>query len=244
MAARLNWTRPGRICSWPSITISRFADCFADARKFLSESIRVSQDITTRSLQRIASRMASGGFPQVVVFNPVSWRRQSWIEVPVAFERGYAKGLEVRHEGKIVPAVILSADSYSDGSLREAKLAVLADLDGLSVGAFELRPAPAGCGGEQPRRDARGQRESGPHDAVLGGSLSSGWGPVVDQGPAQRDRSFCGRRRRVVCSPGRIDGQDMISKGHWVPGGGACRRDLGRRPPERPDRHDSVHRWR
>ncbi len=136
--------------AWKSLLVAQHHDIqicglLADARKFLPESIRTSQDITTKSLQRIASRMASGGFPQVVIFNPVSWRRQSWIEIPVAFEKGFAKGLEVRHEGKIVPSVILSADSYSDGNLREAKLAVLADLDGLSVGAFELRPAGAGA---------------------------------------------------------------------------------------------------
>ena len=136
--------------AWKSLLVAQHHDIqicglLADARRFLPESIRTSQDVTTKSLRRIAARMASGGFPQVVIFNPVSWRRQSWIEIPVAFEKGFAKGLEVRHEGKIVPSAILSADSYSDGNLREAKLAVLADLDGLSVGAFELRPTDAGA---------------------------------------------------------------------------------------------------
>ena len=198
--------------AWKNLLVAQHHDIqicglLADARKFLPESIRSSQDVTTRSLQYLASRMASGGFQQVVVFNPVSWRRQAWIEVPVAFEKGYAKSLEVRHDGKIVPAVVLSADSYSDGSLREAKLAVLADLDGLSVGVFELRPTTAGAPTKRSGRGARLTARIWRSRRRSGRFASSRMGAYRRSKTSAAGRSSCGRRRRVACSRARsMDG--------------------------------------
>jgi alpha-mannosidase len=206
--------------AWKNLLVGQHHDIqicglLPDARKFLSESIRVSQDVITKSLQHVGSRMVSGGFPQVVIFNPVSWRRQTWMEVPVAFERGYAKNLEVRHEGKVVPAAILSADSYSDGSLQEIKLAVLADLDGLSVGTFELRPATT--------HSVTPSERSAMHIESENLALTTPFWEVrfhPDGGLSSiKDR----RSGQVFLRPqatsglfsGKIDGQDMVSKGHW-----------------------------
>jgi alpha-mannosidase len=205
--------------AWKSLLVAQHHDIqicglLADARKFLPESIRTSQDTTTKSLRQIASRMASGGFPQVVIFNPVSWRRQSWIEIPVAFERGFAKGLEVRHEGKIVPSVILSADSYSDGNLREARLAVLADLDGLSVGAFELHPAATGTVAGDAAAihvDSRTLALGTPFWEARfhpDGGLSS----LKDR---RTGTEFLRPQAASYLFAGKIDGQDMTSKGQW-----------------------------
>ena len=205
--------------AWKNLLVAQHHDIqicglLADARKFLPESIRLSQEITTKSLRRIAARMASGGAPQLVVFNPVSWRRQSWIEVPVAFERGYAKGLEIRHEGKIVPAAMVSADSYSDGSLREAKLAVLADLDGLSVGAFELRPATSGSATSDPdamQIDSENLAITTPFWEIrfrADGGLSS----IKDRRSGQE---FLRPQTTSSLLAGKVEGRDMISKGHW-----------------------------
>lgn len=205
--------------AWKSLLVAQHHDIqicglLADARKFLSESIRASQDVSTKSLQYLGSRMASSGFPRLVIFNPVSWRRQAWIEAPVALERGYAKSLEVRHEGKIVPAAVLSADSYSDGSLREAKLAVLTDLDGLSVGAFELCPTTASSAVSDPGT----MRVDSEHLAIVtpfwevrfhpeGGILS-----VKDRRSGQE---FLRPQATSGLFAGKISGQDMTSKGHW-----------------------------
>jgi alpha-mannosidase len=205
--------------AWKSLLVAQHHDIqicglLADARKFLPESIRTSQEVTTKSLERIAARMASGGFPQVVIFNPVSWRRQSWIEIPVAFEKGFAKGLEVRHEGKIVPSVIRSADSYSDGNLREAKLAVLADLDGLSVGAFELHPATTGVtagDAEAIQVDSRTLALATPFWEARfhpDGGLSS----LKDR---RTGAEFLRPQAASYLFAGKIDGQDMASKGQW-----------------------------
>jgi len=205
--------------AWKNLLVAQHHDIqicglLADARKFLSESLRASQAITTRSLQRIGSRMASGGFPQVVVFNPVSWRRQSWIEVPLALERGYAKTLEVRHEGKPVPAAILSADSYSDGSLRDAKLAILADLDGLSVGTFELRPAASGSAA------GPGVMNVDPENLTI---TTPFWearfqpdGGISSLKDRRGGQEFLRPQGASGLFTGKIDGRDTISKGHWA----------------------------
>lgn len=205
--------------AWKNLLVAQHHDIqicglLADARRFLPESIRLSQEITTQSLRQIASRMASGGFPQLVVFNPVSWRRQSWIETSVAFEKGFAKGLEVRHEGKIVPAVVVSADSYSDGNLREAKLAFLADLEGLSVGAFELRPTTPGTATSNPDAmhvDSDSLAITTPFWEVrfrADGGLSS----IKDKRSGQE---FLRPQTASGLFAGKIDGRDMTSKGRW-----------------------------
>ncbi len=205
--------------AWKSLLVAQHHDIqicglLADARRFLPESIRRSQDITTKSLGRIAARMASGGFPQVMIFNPVSWRRQSWIEMPVAFEKGFAKGLEVRHEGKTVPSAILSADSYSDGNLREAKLAVLADLDGLSAGAFELRPAGAAA--------VAGDAGAIQVDSQSLALTTPFWevrfhpdGGLLSLKDRRSGAEFVPPQAARYLFAGKIDGQDMMSKGHW-----------------------------
>ncbi len=207
--------------AWKNLLVAQHHDIqicglLADARRFLSESMRVSQVVTTKSLRQIGSRMATGGLPQLVIFNPVSWRRQVWLEVPVALERGYAKGLEVRHEGKIVPAAILSADSYSDGSLREARLAVLADLNGLSAGAFELRPAAANSATlSEPNAmhvDSNNLALTTPFWEARfcpDGGISS----LKDRHTGAEFLRPQGSRCVFV---GKIDGQDVNARGRWV----------------------------
>ncbi len=207
--------------AWKNLLVAQHHDIqicglLTDARKFLPESLQASRDITTRSLQWIGSRMASGGFPQLVLFNPVSWRRQSWIEVPVAFEKGFATGLEVRQDGKIVPSAIRSADTYSDGRLRVAKLAVLADLDGLSVGTFELRPASTGAttvsNPDVMHVDTEHLALTTPFWEVRfhpEGGLSS----IKDQ---RTGEEFLRPQGASGLFAGKVNGQDMTSKGPWV----------------------------
>ena len=207
--------------AWKSLLVAQHHDIqicglIPDARKFLSQSIRSSQDVISRSLQQIASRMGTKDSQQVVIFNPVSWRRQSWMEVPVALARGYARDLQVSHDGKVVPAAILSADSYSDGSLREARLAVLADLDGLSVGAFELRPAAA--------NSATVSEQDVMHVDSSNLALTTPFWDIrfcPDGGISSiKDRRTGAEFLRPQGSSrifaGRIDGQDVSAKGRWV----------------------------
>jgi len=206
--------------AWKSLLVAQHHDIqicglLPDARKFLSESIGASQDVTQRSLIQIASRMNSGGFPQLLVFNPASWRRKGWIEAPVAFDRGYAKALEVRHEGKTVPATILSADSYSDGSLRQIKLAVLADLDGLSVGTFELCPASI----DSPAADSGGAVQVDNAKLAL---TTAFWevrfhpdGGLSSLKDRRSGEEFLRPQGTHGLFAGKIDEQDMDAKGQW-----------------------------
>ncbi|OHB64438.1 MAG: hypothetical protein A2Y77_10545 [Planctomycetes bacterium RBG_13_62_9] len=207
--------------AWKNLLVAQHHDIqicglLADARKFLSESVRSSQDVIRRSLLYIGSRMPGRESPQLVVFNPVSWRRQSWIEVPVALPRGSGRNLQVTHEGKTVPSAILSADSYSDGSLRDVRLAVLAELDGLSVGSFHLRPAAAGSGtgseGDAMRVDGENLALTTPFWEIRfhpDGGISS-------MKERRTGQEFLRGEMRSCLFAGRIDGQEMVSKGHWV----------------------------
>ena len=215
--------------AWKNLLVAQHHDIqicglLPDARKFLSESIRSSQDVAARSLQYLASRMNSQGSSQLVLFNPVSWRRQSWVEVPVSLPRGYAKGLRVARGDAVVPSAILSADLHSDGSLREFKLAILADLEGLSAASCELRPGPAGAATDDksavmdvdsenltlatPFWDVRFHRDGG---------VSS----IKDRRSGQE---FLRPQSPGALFAGKIDGQDLTSKGQWVlePGRGGA----------------------
>jgi hypothetical protein len=108
----------------------------------------------------------------------------------------------------------VSADSYSDGSLREAKLAVLADLDGLSVGAFELRPTTPGTATSDPdamQVDSNNLAITTPFWEVrflADGGVSS----IKDKRSGQE---FLRPQATSGLFAGKIDGRDMTSKGHW-----------------------------
>jgi hypothetical protein len=132
--------------AWKNLLVAQHHDIqicglLSDARRFLPESINISENIIKSSLQHIASQISGGEATQVVVFNPVSWRRKEWFEVSASLPRGYAKNLQILHGDKIIPSAILTADLYSDGSLRDIKLALSSDLPGLSVASYRLVPA-------------------------------------------------------------------------------------------------------
>jgi len=203
--------------AWKNLLVAQHHDIqicglLPDARKFLSESIRSSQDVTTRSLQYLASRMNSQGSPQLVLFNPVSWRRQSWVEAPVSLPRGYAKSLHVTHADTVVPSGILTADLHSDGSLREVKLAVRADLEGLSVVCYELRPGASDSTTSDVVIDNKNLALTTPFWDVhfhRDGGVSS----IRDKRSGQE---FLRSQSQGGLFAGKIDGQDLTSKGQWV----------------------------
>jgi alpha-mannosidase len=203
--------------AWKSLLVAQHHDIqicglLPDARKFLSESIHASQGVTTKSLHYLASRMNSRGSSQLVLFNPVSWRRQSWVEVPVSLPRGYAKNLQVVHGDTVVPAAVLSADLHSDGSLREIKLAVLADLEGLSVASYELRPGAVNSATGDMVIDSKNLALTSPFwDVRLhrDGGVSS----IKDK---RSGREFLRAESPACLFAGKIDGQDVTSKGQWV----------------------------
>jgi len=215
--------------AWKNLLVAQHHDIqicglLPDARKFLSESIRSSQDVTTRSLQYLASHMNSRGSPQLVLFNPVSWRRRSWVEVPVSLPQGYAKSLQVTHGDVVVPSAVLSADLYSDGGLREIKLAVLADLEGLGVASYDLRPGPPKA---TPAEESNALRIDNENLALV----TPFWdvrfgrdGGVASIKDKRSGEEFLRPQPPGCLFAGKVDGQDMTSKGSWVlePGRGGA----------------------
>jgi alpha-mannosidase len=203
--------------AWKSLLVAQHHDIqicglLPDARKFLSESIRSSQDVATRAMQYLASRMSSRGSWQLVLFNPVSWRRQSWIEAPVSLPRGYAKSLQVIHGDAVVPSAVLSADLHSDGSLRELKLAVFADLEGLGVVSYELRPGVVDSATGDMVIDSRNLALTTPFWDIRfdrDGGVSS----IKDK---RTGEEFLRPESPGGLFAGKIDGQDVTSKGQWV----------------------------
>ncbi len=203
--------------AWKNLLVAQHHDIqicglLPDARKFLSASIRSSQDVAARSMQFLASRMNSRDSWQLIVFNPVSWRRQSWVEVPVALPRGYAKNLQVVHGDTVVPSAVLSADLHSDGSLREIKLAVLADIEGLAAVSYELRPGALGSANSGMTIDSENLSLATPFWDVRfhrDGGVSS----IKDK---RSGEEFLRSESPACLFAGTIDGQEATSKGQWA----------------------------
>ena len=204
--------------AWKDLLVAQHHDIqicglLSDARRFLPRSIETSQSVTESSLRFLASRM-SGDKPQIVVFNPVSWLRKEWVRVPVSLPRGWAKHLEVRHDDRLIPSAVLSADLHSDGSLRDVGLGIQANLPGLSVASYALVPADgdsaAGAGALQV--DPENLSVTTPHLEVRfhpDGGLSA----LVDK---RTDRQWIQAGKRSGFFAGRIDDKDVQSKGTWV----------------------------
>ncbi len=204
--------------AWKNLLIAQHHDVqicglLSDARSFLPKSIAVSQDVTRSALQYIASQM-SDKYPQVAVFNTVSWPRKAWLEVPVSLPRGYARKLAVRRGDNILPSAILSADLHSDGSLRDIDLAVCAEWPGLSVSSCSLVPAetttpvisdelsidPVNLTIDSPYLKIRLHPEGG---------ISS----ITDKKTGTR---LTGTAERAAFFAGKIDGSEQTSNGRWV----------------------------
>lgn len=204
--------------AWKNLLVAQHHDIqicglLSDARTFLPKSIDTSENVTKASLKFLASRM-SGDKPQVVVFNPVSWPRKDWVQVPMSLSRGWARRLEVRHDDRIVPSAILSADLHSDGSLRDISLGIQADLPGLSVASYALAPADGDSAAEAGTLEIDSENLSitTPHFEVRfhhDGGLSS----LVDK---RAGGELIRTGKRSAFFAGRIDGQDVQSKGTWV----------------------------
>ncbi len=204
--------------AWKNLLVAQHHDIqicglLSDARTFLPKSIETSENVIESSLRFLASQMSGDG-PQVVVFNPVSWPRREWLDVPLSLPRGWAKHLQVRHGDQVVPSAILSADLFSDGSLRDINLAIQTDLAGLSVASYTLVPSDstyaAGTGNLQ--IDPENLALSTPDFEIRfhpDGGLSS----LIDKHTG-RDLIRTGKRSAFFA--GRIDGKDVQSKGTWV----------------------------
>jgi alpha-mannosidase len=204
--------------AWKNLLVGQHHDIqicglLDDARRFLPESINISQNVLKSSLQQIASQMSAGDNPQIVVFNPVSWQRKEWFEISVSLPRGFAKNLQIVHGDKIIPSAILAAGLHSDGSLKDIKLALYADLTGLSVCSYKLVPIENKLSNEDKKLtvDSQNLTITTPFIEVHfdpKGGISS----MKDR---RTSKELLVPEKRSTFFAGRIDGKDIESGGLW-----------------------------
>jgi len=205
--------------AWKNLLVAQHHDIqicgiLADARRFLPASLSASQEVTSSALRHIASRLDSGGGPQVVVFNPMSWSRQAWLEVPVSLPRGYAKDLQLRCGGKPVPCAVLSADLHSDGSLRDLRLALRPELPGLSVSACQLIPKTDSS--VPPSNGLIIDRQHKRLETPFVRASFHKQGGLVSLQDQTTGLDYLQNNRRSACFTGVIEGRDVTSQGQVV----------------------------
>jgi alpha-mannosidase len=209
--------------AWKSLLVAQHHDVqicglLADARRFLNSSIGASERVKDASLSYVASRMEGGENCQVTVFNPQCRPRREWVNADVSLEQGTLKDIEVRRGGKTVEAALLSADRYSDGSIRKARIAILADAPGLGFVSYWLasRQDKQTQGERAIDIDRENLRVTTPH-AVIKLNRDGGISSLVDRHTG-KELFRAGKRSCLLA--GRIDGKDCESKGSWVLEGG------------------------
>ena len=205
--------------AWKNLLVAQHHDIqicgiLDDARRFLPESINISENVLKSSMQHIASQMSAGDNPQVVVLNPVSWRRKEWFEISVSLPRGYAKNLQVLHGDKIIPSAILAADLNSDGSLRDIKLALYADLPGLSVCSYRLIPTDGKPSDENEKLSVDSQNLT-----ITTPFMEVHFNPkggVSSMKDKRTGKELLESKKRSAFFAGRIEGKDVESGGLWA----------------------------
>jgi len=204
--------------AWKNLLVAQHHDIqicgiLDDARRFLPESISISEKVLKSSLQQIASQMSAGDNPQVVVLNPVSWHRKEWFEISVSLPRGYAKNLQVMYGDKIIPSAILAADLHSDGSLRDIKLALYADLPGLSVCSYRLIPSEGKPADENKKLTVDSQNLT-----ITTQFLEVHFDPeggISSMKDMRTGKELLDAKKIRALFAGRIDGNDVGSGGLW-----------------------------
>ena len=204
--------------AWKNLLVAQHHDIqicgiLDDARRFLPESISISEKVLKNSLQRIASQMSAGDNPQVVVFNPVSWQRKEWFEVSISLPRGFAKNLHIMHGDKIIPSAILAADLHSDGSLRDIKLALCADIPGLSVYSYKIIPGENKSSIEDKKLNVDSQNL-----AITTPFIEVHFDPkggISSMKDGRTSKELLVPEKTSAFFTGRIDGKNVVSGGLW-----------------------------
>lgn len=131
--------------SWKNLLVGQHHDVqicglLDDARRFLSQSLKLSQEVQTSSLQALSAKMSGGNLGQVTVFNPLSWPSRQWIAAEVTLPAGI-KALDVTQNGTPVDSLLQPIETHPDGSVQRAQLWLRADLPGLTLKSYAIRPA-------------------------------------------------------------------------------------------------------
>ena len=205
--------------AWKNLLVAQHHDIqicglLEEARRFLPASIELSGRVRDASLRYLASRMEGGDTAQLTVFNPVSWPRKEWTEVAVSLDPGAARAVRVRHGVKPVPSTLLAASRHSDGSIKDARLAVLIDVPGLAFASYSLSRGEEAPGQFAPtiETDTESLRVT-TADVEIVLNPEGGVSSLRDR---RSGRSLLRSDRRSCFFAGKIDGRDCESKGSWV----------------------------
>ncbi len=187
--------------AWKNLLVAQHHDVqicglLPEARKFLDASLEASAHVTQAAFQHAAASMAGGRFAQITVYNPRSWPGPEWVEAECVLPRHTAKEIGVLHEGREVPAVLVSWLRASDDSLQWARVAILADPPPLGFASYAIAAA-----GDRPQAAARPYWQ-------IDFSPRGGIAAVVSRASGRtllRDARFAGV----------IDGKPCLSEGTW-----------------------------
>ncbi len=211
--------------AWKNLLVAQHHDIqicglLAEARRFLPASLAASGRVRDAAMQFFASGMKGEGLLQLTAFNPSSWKRREWLQTELSFpEKGQAKQILVEHGGKTTPAVLLSAERYSDGSLMSARVAFPAELDGLALAAYSLKAAKTNLFAEDAVSEALVRITTNAnataittpfHEATL--HSDGGLASLVDR---KTGKQLLKPGFRSMCFAATIDGQQNQSKGRW-----------------------------
>jgi hypothetical protein len=206
--------------AWKNLLVGQHHDVqivglLPDARRFLQASVDASAAVADVSLRFAATRMKTDGIAQVTVFNPLSWTRLQWIEVELSSPvKGAAKSYRVSHGGRTVPSAIMSAHTFSDGSILEARIAFAAEVPGLTLAAFSIMPVNESPDAKSPavEVDRAALHITTPfHDVRLDPQ-----GGIASLRDRQSGASLLGEGKRSGFFAGVIDGKDSESRGRWT----------------------------
>jgi hypothetical protein len=206
--------------SWKSLLVAQHHDIqicgiLPDARKFLPASLEASGKVLADALKTAASKMKDEGLGQVTAFNPLSWLRDQWIEAELPrLSQGQASTLAVRYRGRNLPLVLLNANRYADGSLRDGRIGFPAQLPGLSLVSFSILGLAKPDTARKPRISVDRERlcVTTPFAEVRldpSGGIAS-WKNL------RSNRPFLKLGVRSGFFAGRIGGEDMESRGKWT----------------------------
>ena len=203
--------------AWKNLLVGQHHDVqicglLADARRFLSASLDASKEVADSSLRSIAAQMKSDGAVQVTVFNPLSWPRSEWIEAEATLPKASAAGVIVRHNGGIVPSVVLKSERSSGGL--ETRVAFLADLPPMAFSSYSvvLDSRTFALPADNVLVDLEKLSITTPYVEARLNPLG-GIDSLVDR---KTGASLFAGGRRSAFFAGRINGRDCESKGTWT----------------------------
>ncbi|MGB8495665.1 MAG: hypothetical protein WCE53_14785 [Candidatus Acidiferrum sp.] len=160
----------------------------------------------------VSAQMAGGKTAQVTVFNPLSWRREDWLEVDVPLPTGTEGSLGAQQNGRPVPCHLIAAQSGTNGRPQSSRLAIRVDLPGLACASYTItagaaKPAAASGVEVDAQRLSLRTRDWSIRLDPQGG--------IAEWRNLRTGHSILRAGQRGAFFAGRIENRDCESAGRW-----------------------------